>query len=70
MKRHQHVNTIESVIMAVLVDDGFQGESYVTPIVYFHNSIDGGTRLASGEVTFYSFRTSSVLVCKISSLQG
>ena len=30
----------------------------------------GRTHLAFGEVTFYSFKTSSVLLCKISSLQG
>ena len=56
------------------VDDGFTLQNYVTLIIYLQGlwqAINGGTPLDFCKATLnYSSKTSSVLLCKITSLQG
>ena len=72
---HTHISVlIFSYFRLYEVDDGFTLQNYVTLIIYLQGlwqAINGGTPLDFCKATLnYSFKTSSVLLCKITSLQG
>ena len=71
---YTHSVLIFSYFRLYEVDDGFTLQNYVTLIIYLQGlwqAINGGTPLDFCKATLnYSFKTSSVLLCKITSLQG